>query len=79
MTLPVERTRAVLETEKFLHRLCDPKVTPGLPKKIRFDARSLLRHYPTASDLHLTNQGWSNKTLAFVMSECPFGDPDDKY
>ena len=46
MTLPIERTRAVLNTEKFLLKLCIPKESPGIPKAIREEARSLLRHYP---------------------------------
>jgi hypothetical protein len=77
LTLPVERTRSVIQTEKFLKRLCDPKVTPGLPKTIRAQAKMLLRHYPTVADLHLTHRGWHEKLLAFVLAECPFGEPDD--
>lgn len=46
MTLPYERTNAVLRTEKFLLDLCDPKLTPRVPKGIREQARSLLKHYP---------------------------------
>jgi hypothetical protein len=47
MTLPIERTHAVLNTEKFLLRLCIPKETSGVPKSIREEARRLLRHYPS--------------------------------
>jgi len=47
MTLPDERFRAVLATEQFLYKLLQPKYTPGVPKKIREEARSLLRHYPS--------------------------------
>jgi hypothetical protein len=52
MTLPYERTNAVLKTEKFLLSLCDPKLTPKVPKVIRDQARSLLRHYPTKFDMN---------------------------
>lgn len=75
MTLPFERTNAVIQTEKFLMNLCDPKVTPGLPKVIRERARGLLRHYPTESDLQLVHDGWNNKVLSFTC-ECPFGEKD---
>lgn len=46
MTIPMERTNAVIRTEKFLLRLLDPKQTPRIPKSIRQEAYSLLRHYP---------------------------------
>ena len=47
MTLPIERTNAVLRTEKFLLKLCIPKESPKVPKSIREEARRLLRHYPS--------------------------------
>ena len=46
MTLPDERYRAVMMTRSFMYDLCDPKKTPGVPKTIRDQARSCLRHYP---------------------------------
>lgn len=51
MTLPIERTLAVKNTENFLCSLCDPKKTPRVPKEIREQARSLLRHYPSKFDM----------------------------
>ena len=47
MTLPVERTNAVLRTEKFLLDLIDPKKTPRVPKSVRQEAIRCLRHYPS--------------------------------
>ncbi len=47
MTVPNERKAAVMNTEKFLLRLMDPKQTPRVPKAIRQEACGLLRHYPT--------------------------------
>ncbi len=47
MTVPNERKAAVMNTEKFLIRLMDPKQTPRVPKAIRQEACRLLRHYPT--------------------------------
>lgn len=52
MTLPDERTRAVLYTRSFLLSLQIPKETPGVPKAIRDEARRLLKHYP--GDYHLS-------------------------
>ena len=47
MTMPDERYRAILETEKFLVKLAVPSQSPGVPRYIRDAARSLLRHYPS--------------------------------
>ena len=47
MTLPIERTQAVLRTEEFLKDLLDPKKTPRVPKDIRKKAANCLRHYPS--------------------------------
>lgn len=51
MTLPIERTYAVQNTERFLLDLCNSKKTPRVPAGIREQARRLLRHYPTKYDL----------------------------
>ena len=45
MTLPFERTRAIVKTEEFLRELSRHSV---LPQDIRSYAKSLLRHYPSA-------------------------------
>jgi len=76
MTLPFERTRAVLEAERFLLNLSDPKVTPGIPKVLRQRAKSILRHFPTQSDLHMNAIQWNNPMVQFV-SEPVFGDPNE--
>lgn len=51
MTLPDERFRAVRYARQFLYDLMDPKKTPGVPRIIREQARSVLRHYP--DDYHM--------------------------
>ena len=51
MTLPYERTRAVLNTQEFLYSLLDPKDTPKVPKDVRQWARRCLKHYPNVSDM----------------------------
>jgi hypothetical protein len=47
MTLPDERYRSLVETRKFLVSLLVPSITPKVPRKIREQARALLKHYPT--------------------------------
>ena len=47
MTLPIERTNAVLRAERFLIDLRDPKKYPRVPKAVREEAHRLLRHYPS--------------------------------
>ena len=47
MTLPIERTNAVLNVERFLMDLRDPKKYPRVPRAVREEAGRLLRHYPS--------------------------------
>jgi hypothetical protein len=56
MTMPFERTRAVLYGKLFLEKLLDPQKTPRIPRSIRGQAKSLLRHYPGAYDIHRASQ-----------------------
>ena len=53
MTLPDERYRAVLQTERFLKELL---TTPRIPKAIKDSARACLRHYPSEYDMRKTAQ-----------------------
>ena len=62
MTLSTERTNAVLNTEKFLLDLCNPKATPRVPKAVRERARSLLRHYPSDYDMEFMEGRFEYKT-----------------
>ena len=48
MTLPDERYRAVLQTQRFLLEIL---TTPRVPKAIKDGARSCLRHYPDTWDM----------------------------
>jgi len=52
MTLPDERYRAVKWARELMYDLMDPKKTPGVPKNIREQARSVLRHYPSEYDMN---------------------------
>lgn len=51
MTLPNERTNAIIVAREFLLDLIDPKVTPKIPREVRRRAISCLRHYPHIFEL----------------------------
>ena len=52
MTLPDERYRAVMWAERFLRDLAHDTVNyPRVPKKIRQEARSILRHFPAEYEM----------------------------
>ena len=53
MTLPDERYRAVMQTQRFLLRLL---TTPRVPKAIKDEARACLRHYPSEYDMKKVSQ-----------------------
>ena len=53
MTLPNERTRAVIQARDFLCELLDPKATPRVPKEIRVRAYWILRHFPLECDMEI--------------------------
>lgn len=56
MTLPDERYRAVQWAERFLSRLAGGQIA-RVPKAVRDEARSILRHYPNNWDMHRAAQG----------------------
>ena len=56
MTLPDERYRAVKWAESFLKRLAGGEY-PRVPKAVRDEARSILRHYPSSWDLDRAAMG----------------------
>ncbi len=56
MTLPDERYRAVKWAEGFLQRLAGGQYA-RVPKAVREEARSILRHYPGSWDMHRAAQG----------------------
>ena len=53
MTLPDERYRAVVQTQKFLVEILS---TPRVPKAIKDRARSCLRHYPSDWDMKAVSE-----------------------
>ena len=71
VTLPIERTRAVLQTEDFLRSLVG---RPDCPDDVRSGARFLLRHFPSKADLQHAAEIEAG-TATFVI-EPVFGLPD---
>ena len=53
MTLPDERYRSVKYAAEFLSRLAGGEY-PRVPKAVRDEARSILRHYPSQWDMQRT-------------------------
>jgi hypothetical protein len=53
MTLPDERYRAVVQTQRFLLEIL---TTPRVPKAIKDRARSCLRHYPSDWDMKAASE-----------------------
>jgi hypothetical protein len=53
MTLPDERYRAVVQTQKFLLEILN---TPRVPKAIKDSARYCLRHYPSEWDMKAASE-----------------------
>jgi hypothetical protein len=61
MTLPDERYRAVVQTQRFLLRIL---TTPRVPKAVKDEARACLRHYPSEYDMKQVS-----RTSADVFAE----------
>lgn len=57
MTMPDERSRAVMQTKAFLLELQDSTKSPGVPEDVRKEAHRLLRHYPNAWHLDSAHRG----------------------
>jgi hypothetical protein len=53
MTLPDERYRAVVQTQRFLLQIL---TTPRVPKAVKDEARACLRHYPSEYDMKKVSQ-----------------------
>lgn len=73
MTMPHERTRALIFAGELLEDLRRPDLTPGIPNEIRQQALGVLRHYPSKDDIQwLANQ---------VERDCRYAllAPIDKY
>lgn len=66
MTMPFERTRAVMQTKEFLQWVMTAEATSENFLQAKREARTLLRHYPSSIDLHLAHLAcpqWFGPTL----------------
>lgn len=66
MTMPSERTRAVLHTREFLQWVLHTEATPDMVIRMKRAALTLLRHYPSTIDMHLAHLAcpqWFGATL----------------
>lgn len=72
VTMPDERTRALLETKDFLVELISAEATPGVPDSVRREARRLLRHFPGLVELDL-----AHRALPRFFGEVPLQRPRD--
>jgi len=55
MSLPSERARALINARNFLRRMLSPYNggVKGIPKDVRRECKSLLKHYPMSVELIL--------------------------
>lgn len=74
MTLPYERTRAVIQTGEFLKRL---EQDASLSEDIRGMANQLMRHYPTKAEVLL--QGLLEENLQADVRISPFFSSSPTY
>jgi hypothetical protein len=56
MTIPFERTRALVQTKEYLEAMLDPKQTPRVPRWMRGRAKSLLRHFPGLAEIERSHK-----------------------
>jgi len=56
VTVPFQRTRALIKAKQFLETMMDPKQTPRTPRWMRFKAKEILRHYPALTELELAHK-----------------------
>jgi hypothetical protein len=71
MTTPQERTRAVLQTERFLIDLASGQFCDTLDQ-IKDEAKRLLRHYPSKFDMEMA----CLSSKATSLTPDVFGEPD---
>lgn len=57
MTVPEERSRALVRARELLLALAHPSETPRIPHRVRAEASAILRHFPTRSDIEIAHKG----------------------
>ena len=66
MTIPFERTRALVLTKELLQRLANSEDSAVVPGWLRDEATALLRHYPTYAHIEL-----AHKALPIIFGPVP--------
>ncbi|WP_155945674.1 BPSL0761 family protein [Metapseudomonas resinovorans] len=74
MTMPHERTRAVIQTHEFLKRI---ERDSAMSEEMRSTATQLLRHYPTRGEVLL--QGLVEEALPAKFCLFPFFSSSQSY
>lgn len=64
MTLPYERTNAIKSARIFLQDLLIPAKTPRVPRKIRMEARWVLKHFPSNYEIEECGEYWDKREIA---------------
>lgn len=62
MTMPTERTRALLFALDFLKEVLNKEKNPTIPDDIRRQAEVVLRHYPSKFEIRLIAEHESRHT-----------------
>jgi hypothetical protein len=57
MTVPVQRTLAVLQARELLKELASSSAQSGVPEHVRREAERLLRHFPFPSHMQIAHLG----------------------
>ena len=73
MTMPNERTRAVLRTRDFLWQLAHATSQEGLRPELRERAKVLLRHYPAKVHMDIVHNAcpeWFGPPEPSVSTDC---------
>lgn len=72
MTMPHQRSKAVIEAGAFLTKL---KQDARLPESVRLEARRLLKHYP--SYMQVVMAGQQERSDSKLVIEPVFGSESD--
>lgn len=79
MTLPYERTRAVILTGEFLHHLSTAHHIKRIPTPVRKIARALRRHYPFWFELgheEYWDEEMARTTIKEILDRSDYTWPD---
>jgi hypothetical protein len=80
MTIPIEHIHSLRMTRNFLRELMDPKKTPGIPRCVRKQASSCMRHMIMSyQDEDVLNGILNGKTGGWYKTPEDCGFKEDTY